>query len=356
MTLKPAYKLTIGSPSDNGGGLGAALTNVDTSLVSGSGKLIDTTDEPKASTIVDLTVSLDMDTPADSFTLVMGQVGTFRPERGGATKIELGYNADDELTQVMAGTVAHVEPGLTTRRVVGYSAADALLRTFSGETFENKSAGQIIRDLADKASVEVDTASNGIQFPAYVVDGQRSLYRHMRDIADLCGFDLYINNEGKLVFERFTGGNIIHVFEFAKHILQLEILENAPQAEAVEGWGESPGGSQSQDDWAWLTKDFASLKGSAGEGSSTLLLERPVLRSSNAAQSAADALSSRIQRRKTRGNLLILGRPSVKLGDAIRLREVPEDSLNAVYQVRSVVHRITKQGGFTTQIGFWGTD
>jgi hypothetical protein len=42
----------------------------------------------------------------------------------------------------------------------------------------------------------------------------------------------------------------------------------------------------------------------------------------------------------------------VKLGDAIRLRGVPDESLNANFQVRSVTHRITKAGGFTTTVGF----
>jgi hypothetical protein len=65
--LSPAYKLTLGN------------------------RAIDTTDEPKASTVVDLNIALDLDTPADSFTLVLGNVGRFRPQREAETQIELGY-------------------------------------------------------------------------------------------------------------------------------------------------------------------------------------------------------------------------------------------------------------------------
>ena len=82
--LIPAYKLTIGN------------------------RIVDTTDEPQASTVVDLTVALDMETPADSFTLVLGQVGGLKPERDDETIIELGYADNGELTQVMAGTVVVV--------------------------------------------------------------------------------------------------------------------------------------------------------------------------------------------------------------------------------------------------------
>jgi hypothetical protein len=50
--------------------------------------------------------------------------------------------------------------------------------------------------------------------------------------------------------------------------------------------------------------------------------------------------------------LRVLGHPEVKLGDAIRLREVPEESFNDTFQVRSVTHRLNKQTGFTTTIEF----
>src|SRR5260221_10778694 len=65
--LKPAYKLTIG------------------------GKVVDTTDEPKASTVVDLAVYLDLDTPADAVQLTLGSVGFLKPKQDDDATIELGY-------------------------------------------------------------------------------------------------------------------------------------------------------------------------------------------------------------------------------------------------------------------------
>lgn len=344
--LKPAYKLSIGRKAGNTPSLLGA-----TSGVLGGGKIIDTTDEPQASTVVDLTVALDMDAPADSFTLVMGQVGSFRVSRDNEVTIELGYADNGQLIQVMVGGVVSVAPGLTTSRVVGHSAAETLLHTFVDKTYESKTAAQIVRDLADQAEVDVATADDGITFPAYVIDGRRNLYRHMRDLADLSGFDLYLNADNELVFEKFTGGNTIHVFEYAKHIVALEVLHTIPSAAQVEAWGESPGGGP-EEAWAWLTKDFSGSKGTAGSGEPKFLLERPALRTGAAARTAAGAAQTRIQRRSIRGRLLISGRPEVKLGDAIRLRDVPEENLNQTFQVRSVTHRLSKRGGFTTTVGF----
>jgi phage protein D len=326
--LTPAYKLRIGK------------------------KVIDTTDKPQASTVVDLKVALDMDTPADSLTVLLGRVGKLKPQRDDTATLELGYADNGGLAQVVTGTVTELEPTLINTRVVAHTSAAALLRTFVDQTYEGKTAADIVRDLCDKASVDVARTDDGINFPAYVVDGRRSVYYHMRDLAGLCGFDLYVNSDGELVFEKFAGGKTVHVLEFAKHILQLEAQQVAPQAAQVQAWGESPGAGKGEEAWAWLTKDFSGLKGTSGSGDPTFLLERPALRTTDAASTSAQAEFTRMQRRALRGRLLTLGSPQITLGDGIHLRSVPEDSLNKVFQVRSVTHHITKQNGFTTAVEF----
>ncbi len=350
--LTPAYKLTFSQAASSAGGALGAVTSVAAPALSG-GKVVDTTEEPQASTVVELKVVLDLDAPADNLTLLMGQVGNFRPQKGDQVKVELGYADDDRgLTHVITADLISAESGLTRRRLAGHSATQKLLTAFADEHFEAKNAGDIVEDLASRAGVDVERAEPGSRFPAYVVDGRRSLYRHMRDLADLCGFDLYVTPEGKLVFEKFVGGQTVHIFEYGKHIIDLDVIQRDPAAGSVEAWGESPGGSGPADSWAWLTKDFASQKGAAGESSPVYLLERPALRTAQAARSAAQALHTRFARTALHGRLCLTGSPQVKLGDAIRLKSLPDEALNASYQVRGVTHRITKSSGFTTTIEF----
>ena len=326
MLLKPAYKLTIGD------------------------KIVDTTDEPQASTVVALVVDLDLAAPADSFTLTLGQVGGFQPRRDDDAKIELGF--EDELTQVMAGKVVTADNGLTTRRVIGHGAARLLLAVTATETFLSLTAGQIVERLAERAAVPVERAEPGITFPAYVIDGRRNLYRHLHDLADLCGFDLYINSAGKLVFAPFRSGNAIHIFEFGKQIIELEMEQRPPLAGQVQVFGESAGGGQGDNAWAWLTKDFSGLKGTGGDAQPVLLLEQAVARTGEAAQAVAEAAFTRLTRQRLRGTLLSTGQPKVKLGDAIELRGLPDTAANGTFQVRRVRHTIDKTRGFTTRIGF----
>lgn len=326
--LTPAYRLTFGS------------------------RVIDTTNEPRASTLVDLTVALDLDAPADAATLVLGQVGTFRPTRGDETTIELGYLGETpEVETVLTGSVTHVEPGLTTFRVHVAGAADPLLGLHVNEHFEAKTAGAIVRDLAGRAGVAVGEVEDGTLFPAYVVDARRAAAHHLRDLAELSGLDLWADPQGRLTMRMWLGGRTTHVLEHGRDLLEAEVLATPLRAGRVEAWGESPTGAEGSDAWGWLTPDFQGSRGGAGEGT-LRLLERPALRTRDAARTAADAALADAKRRAHRGRVRITGRAAVRLGDAIRLAEMPDPALNQRWQVRSVVHRLTKSGGFTTAIGF----
>lgn len=325
--LRPAYRLTIGD------------------------RIVDTTDEPKASTTVDLVVRLDMDTPADGFTVVQGQVGGVAPAPQDDASIELGY-ADSDLELVLTGRVTDVVPGLETKRIAGLSTEDLLLRHHENETFEATTAGDLVTELAQRAGVDTDNVDDGVELPAYVVDRRRPVAAHIRDLAALCGFDTYVTPDGALVFEEFAGNRSAHALRYGEHVLAVDVRRTRHAAGTVEVWGESPGASRGTESWAWLTKDFGPYRGRAGDGAPTLLLERAAIRTAEAAAASAARTHTDVDRDGVTGTVRIQGRPSVLLGHVVRLEGFPLDELDDNYQIRRVEHRITKAGGFVTDIGF----
>jgi phage protein D len=331
--LRPAYNLTFRDP---GGG---------------TGKVVRSTTTPGASTFTGVRVELGMDGAADRVTLEMGQVGSFRPAIGQQVTVELGFTNGQDPQQVTVATVVDVDPDLRARRFVAHSG-EALLHTQVDRTFENATAGSIVTELAQAAGVDVAQADDGITFPAYVVDARRSAYHHIGELAALCGFDRYTTNEGKLVFAFFAGGRTSHVFEHAKHVLEVRMDRRPAAASQVTVLGESAGASQGDDSWAWLGRDLVPHAGKAGSGDRMLLLERAALRTSSATQQAAQAVLTELRRRAAVGELLVTGAPQVRLGDALRLSGVAEPGVDGTYQVRSVAHDIRKDRGFTTRIGF----
>jgi phage protein D len=326
--LTPAYRIAFGAHS------------------------VDTTVEPKASATTDLVVSMDMDDWPDSAEVTLGRVGGLDAALEDTAAVDLGYADNGGVTRVFTGLVASLRTGLLERRVGLASAARALARLRVDQTFEGQTAGAIVRDLAGRAKVAVGTIEDGIRFPAYTVQFQRSALAHIRDLAMLSGVDAYVDSDGRLVFQAFTAGQVIHDVDFAAQILTLEVDRGEAADATVQAFGESPTGSAGDDAWGWLTKDFSRSEGKAGNGSRQVVVENPALRTAAAAATAASARLRALQRRAVRGSVLTPGRPELKLGDAVRIRSVPDASLNDTYQVRRVVHRIAKDAGFTTRVGF----
>ena len=325
--LHPAYGLTIG------------------------GKRVDTTNEPRASTVVGLTVALDLDTPADTATIELGRIGQLEPALDDDATIDLGYHDDSGLTTVLTGTVGLVNPGLVTSTVVVYSGAAALLRSVANETFENKTAGDIVRDLAGRANVSVGNVEDGSQFPAYVADGRRGAFEHVLDLARLCGFDAYVSSDGEVVMERFTGGHSVHVLEHGKHLLELDVRRTPARATAAEAWGESPSTSRGTNAWAWVTKDFDNLHGSAGSGTTVIVLERPVCvaRMPHGAPPTPPSRPRSVSRARAAAD------DRQPADQARRRHQAPQRAghgANDSFQVRAVTHRLDKRNGFTTEIRF----
>lgn len=332
--LRPAYRITVGD------------------------RVVDTTAEARASTVIEVVVRLDLDTPANEVTVVQGQVAGLSAAPGDDIAVEFGY-ADDTagLARVLTGAVVAVEPDLRTERLVGHSAV-GLLRTRVDRTFEDTTSGDVVRALASEAGVDVARAEAGPAIHAYVVDGRRSVARHIRDLAGLAGFDSYSTPDGALVFEAFSGNRTVHVLKYGEHVLEADLTRIRPIAGTVLAYGESPGASRGDESWAWLTKDFTPHRGSAGTAAPTLLLERPALRTAQAAASAATAFADTFAAGALRGRVRIQGRPQVALGDLVRLERFPErgglDEVDGNYQVRAVTHRLTKADGFVTDIELRG--
>jgi phage protein D len=307
--------------------------------------------EKLGSTLVDLEVTLGLDTPADAVTARLAGVERTRPALGDPVSLQLGY-AGADLTQVFTGTVVRVEAEPQAVRLVAHCSSASLLATTLDRTYTSVTAADVVRDLAQHAGVTVNRTEAGGTFPAYVVDGRRSAYHHAHDLADLCGQGLYTEPDGGVVLERFTTGRAVHVYRYGEHLIGIEPWQRPSAVDAVRAFGESPGTGRGEQAWAWLVKDYSASVGTAGSSTANLLLERPSLRTADLARLAAEAELRRIQARATGAQVTGVGRPEVALGDAVRLTDV--GAADGRYQVRSVRHRLNRRRGFSTTLEVWG--
>jgi phage protein D len=317
--LKPAYKIQIGSE----------------------------TFEPGAkSPIVSLQVSLDMDIPAGSFEIVFGQSSkSSKIKEGDLASIQLGYEGD--LKDVFKGAVDSVEPRISDIRAAGLNLASKLLELRTNQVYENQTAGGIVSDLASRAGVSTEDVSDGLSFPLYIVDDRKNAYEHIEDLAEKCGFDVYMTNENKLIFKKYERKEP-QVLEYGKDIIQANVQEEKPIVAGVVVQGESPSSFKGADTSHWLTK--RRVEGMAGSGA-RLLIQDSTVRDKDTAEKVAKARLDTLTR-VVSGTVKTIGKAELKLGDTIEIKGMANPNMNGEFQVRSVEHYLSKTAGFTTLIGW----
>jgi len=325
---KPSYKISIGS------------TTIDS-------------EKPFNGRLVSIFTEKSLVTPADVFEIVLSIPSELQIKKTDKVSIELGYS--DKLMKVFSGSVDRIIPDITHVVVSGLSPFTALLSLRKDVKRLNQKSGEIVSYLANEAGVEILRIDDGFELPYYVIDSRKNAYEHCIGLAKRNGFDLYCDEEGKLVFRKYSKTRADHTFTYAKDILTVQVDSSSPLYKGVEVYGESTIGSKGKDSWCWYSKDFTSNKGLEGEEKKSLLIQDSIIRTKDAALACAQAKLNFMEKSSVFGSATVQGNPEVKLGDAVEFKECPQDELNQLFQVRQVRHILNKNSGFITEIGFCGT-
>ncbi|MGH2736939.1 MAG: hypothetical protein ACRDKZ_15270 [Actinomycetota bacterium] len=302
--------------------------------------------------LTSLQVTTSINGPSDHCIVRVLEEPDDLPEHGGAMTVELGWDGGTET--VFTGTIAYVERGLEGLDVIALGESIKLMRSRSDEAFLNQPAGQIVTSLAADAGVTPGSIDNGTRFSVYLADSSMSSYEHCLRLAGLCGFDLYTDEQGALNFAPFGVFMPDHLLRYGADILDAR-LDRGPAPAGVRSVPESPSSSLGADTSSWLSKSSDAFAGEAsGQGST--LMTKPVLRTKDAAQSAATGLLGRRSREAASGTVRLMGSPHIHLGDALAFVDLPGASDDNLYQVTAVRHALDTRTGFYTLVGFGGTD
>ncbi len=305
----------------------------------------DTLEPSTSDDVVSIYVNLSMDIPADIFEAILRMSDkSLKFKQDDDISISLGYN--QQIIGVFKGKVDTVKPEVSKLRVTGLNSIWKLINQRMNRLYEKQSAGKIVSDLAKASGVATGEIMDGISFPSYAVDDNKSSYEHIRELAKRCGFDVYVTSDNKLTFKKYSRENV-HTFEYRKNIISVDGYYYKSEFGSVKVFGESPSSTKGSDTWHWLTKK--EVEGMAGSGPA-LLITDPVLRDKDTAEKVAKAKLNILNR-----NLLLtietVGKSEVKLGDTLEIKSMPDSNLNGDFQVRNVEHIFNKSEGFKTIIG-----
>jgi hypothetical protein len=271
-----------------------------------------------------------------------------------ADSISIELTSGDSSDTVMKADVQSIQSSFGLTEIVGTTGMQKLAATRINQVYSNQSLNQIVSDLANQAGADTGTIDNGSTYSYFVVHESRSLLAHIRELAGLEGMDVYFDSSNQLNVTAFQKTSADHTFYFGIDILDLELLHvDAPTAHVMT-YGESPASNQGSDTWPWIAKDLSPFRGEAGDGARLLTFGDRALRTKNAAGNFATARLGAIKDHSALGELKLMGKPKVALGDAFEVKNAKQPELNGLFKVTSVRHVFSKTRGFVTQVGFSG--
>lgn len=299
----------------------------------------------KSTRLLGLRVNKSLQIPVNSCQLILSTDKSISVQPEDAVKVELGYK--DESKQVFAGKVQQVNWGLETVEVVAESSWTALVSAKVNLLYEKSTAADMVNDVAQRLKLKVNKAESGLKFPVYILGDQISAYGNLKDLARLCGFDLYADGEDQLMFAKYNP-QTTHEFQYGKDILALEIMAGKTAISGVEVYGESPASQQGEKTYSWFAKE--GVKGSGGEsGVMTRRQFEPSAKTEDLAGKMAEAFWQ-VQSPQKRGWVKVIGNAKVKLGDGVKLAGIPQSEGNGTFKVTGVTHALNRRQGFWTRI------
>ncbi len=271
---------------------------------------------------------------------------------------------------VFTGEVDAVTISTATVHVVGNDGLSKLARVELRGTWEKTHAGAIAKELLRAAAVTAGNVANGPKFNSYVLHSGPRALRHLQQLAETCGFDVYTDGDGKVHFAPPKTGGADHTFHFGKNLLDLSVNRSRPPNNGVVVWGEGAASKRGEDKAHWLVKDLTAVSGKASfdeatgavkpgsPGARPLTIHDGAVRTGGDAAEQAKARATWLAAHLLRGNATVLGAPAVKPGDLVAIADLPKDHaafklLNGkTLRVRTVRHALDLTEGFVTRMVF----
>jgi phage protein D len=344
---RPVFSVTLGAPA--GGDDGRLLGDVAAAV-----GLTPAAEDPWARSLERLSVRSGVAPFVDDLELVIAADGQAPPvATGDSGSLSVGFE-DEGAQLVFTGAVEALVRGLNGRmriRVANGGATLAALRI--NQSYEQRSAGEVVQDLAQQAGLQTDAVEDGVDLPFYVVDDRRSAWDHVLGLARRCGHLAFFTPEGKLSFAPPQEGDPVQTLGYGDDIIALATSEDVAVVDGVRIVGEGAAGSEGADAGSWLVKDAGAISASAGGGARERLRSDRSLRSSDAVSAAAQGGALLAGLRATTGQLLVAGAPHIVVGSTIAIAGAPQDALNGNCIVSAVHHVYGKRTGFVTRVTFW---
>ncbi|MGC4084800.1 MAG: hypothetical protein QM736_22480 [Vicinamibacterales bacterium] len=294
--------------------------------------------------LLEIRVQLAAGPSVDAAMVVLPATPAFTAQPGDAALVTLDSGERREV--VFAGAIDRIRRTPATIVVSLINAGGLMARVHPAATFEQITAGKLVRELCTEAKVDPGDIDDGVSLPFYVADPARTGWQHVTRVAGWGGALVSVSTENKVDSVVVDAARASHALRFGRELLAYAFDANRSYIDTFATAGESGVGDASDEKVLRTTADFFGGNRPSGPGPGSSWLSAPALRTAEAAATASAARKRIYDATRDVGQFTAFLLPHLRPGTVIEVQDLPEIPV-APYWVQRVEHTLSAAGALT---------
>jgi len=253
---------------------------------------------------------------------------------------------------VFTGTVQAIRRTPSSITVTAMNGGGALAAFRPAATYEQVTAGTVIRSLCGDAGATAGDVDDGVALAYYVADPARTALEHVARLAGWGGALARVDGDDRLDVTVVNAVQPELALRYGRDLLAVEQAEAAAPVESFVVAGEAGADSTSAPQALRATTDFFGGSRPDGPSASSRWRFEPALRTASAAKTAGAALGRSYRGSRRRGAITAVVQPSLRPGSVLELQDLPDGLDGGPAWADRVDHHVSAAGA-TTRARLW---
>jgi hypothetical protein len=259
----------------------------------------------------------------------------------------LAIDSGERAADVFTGVVESVRRTPAETVVTALDAGGALARLRPAVTFEQISAGNLVRELCAEAGVETGDIEDGQALAFYVADPGRSALDHIARVCAWSGAMAKVTADNRLEAPVVNATEPDLALRYGRELLAISQAVHPRHVAGFTVAGESGAGDPAAPEALRLTTDFFAGRRPPGPAGDQRWRSEPALRTAEAAGRATAATQRRYTASRERGSLRAFVLPALRPGTIVQVQDLPAGIAGGPLCIHHVRHRLRGDGAVT---------
>ena len=294
---------------------------------------------------IEITVTLALAPVVDCLTVTFPAAVKLSAAAGDPAVIKLANGEKDG--PVFAGTIEAIHRSFDAVRVRALNSGGLLVRVRPAVTYDQVSAGDVVKGLCDEAGVTAGDVEDGVDLAYYAADPSRNAYEHIARVCDWSGAIARVTTDDELETLVLDASAASAALKFGRELLSMDYAARAERVDSFVVAGESGAGSTSAPKALKLVSDFFGGSRPDGPSAKARWASEPALRTAKSAASAGASRQRNYGASRARGYFNAFLQPDLRPGTVVEIQDLPDGFPSDLIWLRRVRHVIGQAGGVT---------